>query len=63
MTQQQASSCCSGQKTAIVYEYIDPVCGMQVLKRRSIILIIRIFVIYSVQQVANRNSAQNLKII
>ena len=27
MTQQQAS-CCSGQKTTIVYEYIDPVCGM-----------------------------------
>lgn len=30
MTQQQVSSCCSGQKTAIVYEYTDPVCGMQV---------------------------------
>lgn len=27
---QKTSSCCSGKKAAIVYEYIDPVCGMQV---------------------------------
>ena len=27
---QKTSSCCSGKKTAIVYEYIDPGCGMQV---------------------------------
>ena len=30
MTQQQTSSCCAGHKAALVYEYIDPVCGMQV---------------------------------
>ncbi|PRD19668.1 UNVERIFIED_CONTAM: copA [Trichonephila clavipes] len=27
---QKTSSCCSSKKAAIVYEYIDPVCGMQV---------------------------------
>ncbi|WP_278397637.1 heavy metal translocating P-type ATPase, partial [Acinetobacter venetianus] len=30
MEHQKTSSCCSGNKTVIVYEYIDPVCGMQV---------------------------------
>ena len=30
MTQQQTSSCCAGHKAALVYEYIDPICGMLV---------------------------------
>jgi len=30
MAHQQPSSCCSKKETAFVYEYIDPVCGMQV---------------------------------
>ncbi|KXZ68930.1 heavy metal translocating P-type ATPase [Acinetobacter venetianus] len=30
MEHQKTSSCCSSKKAAIVYEYIDPVCGMQV---------------------------------
>lgn len=35
MEHQKTSSCCSGNKTAIVYEYIDPVCGMQVAETSS----------------------------
>ncbi|MCH7311111.1 heavy metal translocating P-type ATPase [Acinetobacter sp. ANC 4805] len=30
MAHQQPSSCCSKKETAFVYEYIDPVCGMQI---------------------------------
>lgn len=32
---QKTSSCCSSKKAAIVYEYIDPVCGMQVAETSS----------------------------
>ncbi|MFW2057898.1 heavy metal translocating P-type ATPase [Acinetobacter haemolyticus] len=30
MAHQQSPSCCSGNNSKIIYEYIDPVCGMQV---------------------------------